>query len=480
MQSLKSKAIRGVLWAAIDKFAIQVGSFVISIILARLLLPSDYGMLGMLSIFIAVSNTFINSGMGSGLIQKQERTNADFSTVFIFNLAVSLVFYIVLYITAPYIANFYNTPMLVPLTRVVSLTLIINSFAIVQRTRLIIKVDFKSLAKVNAVSVIISGLIAIYFAFKGLGVWALVIQTITQSIIAVIILWIINRWKPQLVFSKKSFKDLFGFGSKLLLAGLYATSLNEAYNIAIGKKYSSSDLGYYDRAKSYADMSAGTVTSILQQVTYPILASLQNERERMISIYSRLIRMTAFFIIPAMTLLSLLAKPFVSVLLGENWLSVVVLLQWIAFARIVTPISAVNMNILNAVGRSDLFLKVDLAKFPIIVLVMIITIPIGVKAIVIGYVITSLISFFINAYMPGKLFGYGAFSQLRDITPMIIATGIMAIFVYIVGLILRSDILHLIFGGIVGLITYGGVAFLLKIDEVKEVKDLFKQIINKK
>lgn len=476
-KSLKSQATHGVLWSAIDKFAVQAGQFIIGIVLARLLMPKDFGLIGMLSIFIAISQSFIDSGMGSGLIQKRNRTDVDFSTVFVFNFFVSLFFYIVLYITAPYIADFYNAPQLVSITRVLSLNIVINSLAIVQRSKLTINIDFKTHAKVNVIRVVVGGLSALILAFLGWGVWALVAQNIIGSFAAVVSIWYLSRWKPSLRFSKESFKSLFSYGSKLLIAGIYAQTLNNVYNIAIGKAYSSSELGHYTRAKSFAELSAGTVSSILQQVTFPILASLQGDRKRMVSVYSRLIRMTAFFIFPIMTLLSLLADPLVRVLLGENWIPVIVLLQWTSFARIVTPISAVNMNILNAVGRSDLFLKVDLSKLPIIVIAMLITIPLGVKAIVIGSVVTSAISFFINAYMPGRLFGYGAMKQLKDMLPIFISIIIMSICVYTSIYFINNYLIKLIVGGIVGVLSYWIIVNILKVEEVKEIKSSIDKIL---
>lgn len=478
--SLKSKATKGMLWSALDKFAVQAGHFAIGIVLARLLMPEDFGLIGMLSIFIAISQTFIDSGMGSGLIQKKDRSNHDFSTVFVFNLAVSVAFYLVLYFSAPLIAQFYSMPQLVMLTRVLSLNIIINSLAIVQRTKLTINIDFKTIAKVNVASVFISGIVAVYFAYSGLGVWALVIQNLVRAAVAVLMLWFLSRWTPSLFFSKDSFKNLFSFGSKLLIAGLYARTLQEVYNITIGKFYQAAELGFYTRARSFVDITNGTITSILQQVTYPILASLQDDRDRMVSVYSRLIRMTAFFVFPAMTLLALLAEPFVLFFLTEKWLPAVVLLQLMAFARIFYPISALNMNILNAVGRSDLFLKVDLSKFPVIVLVLIITIPLGVKAIVIGHIVTSFISFFINSYMPGKLFGYGALKQLRDMIPIFIATGIMAALVYASIFLLDSNILKMLIGGFVGISSFLTVSHFMKIEEMKEVQLIFSKIARRK
>lgn len=439
-------------------------------------MPEDFGLIGMLSIFIAISQSFIESGMGAGLIQKKDRKDVDFSTVFVFNFLVSLSFYIILFLTAPLIADFYNTPNLVLLTRVLTLNLVINSLAIVQRSRLTIDLDFKTIAKVNVITVFVGGAFGVFFAFNGYGVWALVIQNLVRTSVSVILLWLFSKWKPTLIFSKQSFKELFGFGSKLLLAGLYAQTLNNVYNIAIGKAYAASELGFYTRAKSFAEITAGTVTSILQQVTYPILASLKDDTERMISVYSRLLRMTAFFIFPAMTMLALLADPFIRLLLTEKWLPAVVLLQWMSFARIFYPISVINMNLLNAMGRSDLYLKVDLSKFPIIVIALLITIPLGVKAMVIGHVVTSSIAFFINAYLPGKYFGYGARAQIKDMIPVFIATAIMTIFVFISIYFIEIQLLKLIIGIIIGILSYLIASYLLKIEELNEVKSLILKI----
>jgi O-antigen/teichoic acid export membrane protein len=472
-------AISGMLWSAIDKFAVQFGQFIVGIVLARILMPEDFGLVGMLSIFIAISQVFINSGMGSGLIQRQNRTKADFSTVFIFNLVVSIFFYCVLFISAPYIANFYNQPLLIPLTRILGINLIISSLAIVQRSKLTIAIDFKSIAKVNVIGVIIGGTAGIVAAKTGFGVWSLVIQTLLGSAATVGSLWFFSHWKPSLVFSKESFKALFGYGSKILVSGLYAQVLQNIYNITIGKAYPASELGYYTRTKQFADISSGTITSILDQVTFPILSSLQDDKVRLVSIYSRLIRMSSFFVFPIMALIALLAKPIVILLLTEKWVALIPLLQWMVFARIFYPISAINMNILKAIGRSDLYMKVDLSKFPLIILALVITIPLGVKAIIIGHVVTSAISFFINAYMPGKLFNYGGLKQLRDMLPYMFSTAVMVICVYFSIMFIDSLILKLSIGGIVGAFSYWLMANILKVEELKEMKSLMIKIVKR-
>lgn len=474
--NLKSEATKGMFWNSLEKISVRGSQFIFGVVLARLLVPADFGLIGMLAIFIAISQTFIDGGMGSGLIQRQERSNKDFSTVFVFNLVVSVLLYLLLFFLAPLIANFYKTPELVNITRVIGLNLIINSLAIVQRTRLTIDLDFKTLAKINVVSVLLSGGVAIYLAYIGFGVWALVCRQVLGAILAVLLLWYYSRWKPSLAFSRQSFKQLFGYGSKILAAGIYAQTFQNIYNITIGKVYTAGELGFYTQAKQFADVSAGTVTSILQQVTFPILASLQDNREKMIVVYRQLIKMTAFFIFFAMSTLAILAEPFIELFLGEKWLPTIPLLQWMCFARMFYPISALNLNMLNANGRSDLFLKVDLSKAPLIIIALVITIPISVKAMVIGQVITSFISFFINAYMPGKLYGYGPISQLKDIGPMILVSGVAALCSYLSTTMVDLPILKLLIGSIIAIVVYFGISYLLKFKEMEEVKILFNKL----
>lgn len=471
--SLKSTATKGIIWSAVDKFAVQLGQFVVSILLARILLPEDFGLIGMLAIFITLSQIFIESGLGVGLIQRQDCTDIDFSTVFVFNLGVSSFFYLLLFFSAPFISTFFNQPQLTDLIRVLGLNLFIIAIAIVQRTKLTIAIDFKSIAKSNVIGMVIGGIFGVIAARSGYGVWALVIQTLLGSLATSVSLWVFSNWSPSIAFSKTSFKSLFGYGSKLLIAGLYAQILNNVYTICLGKFYPMASLGYYTKAKSFADLSAGTVVSVVQQVTFPILTSVQHDREKLVSIYGRVIRMSAFFIIPLMTLIALLAKPIVILLLTDKWVSLIPLLQWMVFARIFLPMSAVNMNLLNAVGRSDLFLKVDLSKLPLTILAMVITIPLGVKAMIIGHVVTSALAFIINAYLPGKLYGYGPIQQLKDMLPFFVATIGMAISVFVMSSFIDNLVLQLLLGALLGLVTYLFICWLLKLDEMTEVWSLF-------
>lgn len=473
--SLKDTAKKGFLWSALDKFAAQAGQFVISIVLARILVPEDFGLIGMLSIFIAISDVFVNSGMSFGLIQKQERSDVDFSTVFVFNLLISILFYLGLFVCAPYIADFYEEPILSPLTRVLGFSIIVNALAVVQRSKLTIIMDFKSIAKANIISIFGGGALGLVLGFLGYGVWALALQTITTATIAVILLWYLSPWKPSLKFSKSSFNYLFNFGYKLLLAGLYAQVLQNIYNLIIGKSYTTAALGHYTRAKSFAVISSGTLSSIMQQVTFPLLASVQDDEVRMVKIYKKLIKMSAFIVFPLMTLLAVLSEPLVLLLLKEKWRPVIPLLQWYAFARILYPLSVINMTILNVVGRSDLYLKVDLSKFPLFIIVLLISIPYGVEAMVVGQVIIFFFSFFIEAYLPGKMFDYGGFSQLKDIWKIIISTILMAFTVLLINNFIADLYLQFFIGGIMGIICYVIFCLIFKIPELKEIKTLLRK-----
>lgn len=474
--SLKSKAVKGIFWNAFEYFTTLGSQFVISVILARLLMPSDFGLIGMLTVFIALSQIMVQSGMGTALVQKKNLTELDFSTVFIFNFIVSICLYFVLFIAAPFIADFYRTPQLAVLTRVLCLSIIIDSLSLVQNSKLQIILDFKTMAKINISASTISGVGAIIVAHLNFGVWALVFHNLARVSLVNIFLWYSNKRLPIMQFSKQSFMELFGFGSKLLGAGIIAAVFNNIYKVVIGKVYSARLLGFYTQAFQFVDITAGSITSVLQKTTFPILASINSDESRMVDVYKKLLGMTAFIIFPTMTLFAILAEPFVLVFLGDKWTETIPLLQWLCFARIIYPISALNMNILNAKGRSDLFLKVDLSKLPITIIALLITIPLGIRAVVIGHVATSIVSFFINAYLPGKLFGYGAINQIRDIYKILLTTIIMALAVLFFISFFEIALLKLFIGVIVAIIFYVICTIIFKIEQLNEIKTLFKDL----
>ena len=462
-QSVRSQLLHGVAWNFIEKILIRGVSFFIGIILARLLSPSDYGLIGMLAVFISISNVFIEGGLAKALIQRQNCQDIDFSTAFVANVGISLVIYLIMYISAPRIADFYNEPILIDLTRILSLNFILGSFNIVQRAKMMAKVDFKSLAQINVISTIISGLFGILMAYLGSGVWALVGQILCSTIVLIILFPIYSRWEPSFKFSIASFRQLFGFGSKLMVTGVYSVVLNNISTICIGKFYRSQQLGFFTRASQFSELISTTSYEVIGNVTFPVLSELQNDKSRLVEVYRMSLFFTALIIFPIMILTTLLAKPMIIVLLTEKWLPCVVLIQWLCLARMFTPLSAINMNILNAVGRSDLFMKLDFSKLPLILLTFAITIPISVEAIVIGDFISTFLCFFINAYLPGRMFGYGAWEQIKDWRYIILSIVIMAGAVNLILYFMTNVWLQLIVGGLVGMLVYIGCCLMFNV-----------------
>ena len=462
-QSVRSQLLHGVAWNFIEKVLMRGASFIIGIILARLLSPSDFGLIGMLAIFVAISNVFIEGGLAKALIQRKDCQDIDFSTAFVANVSMSLVIYVVLFLTAPLIADFYDEPILTDITRILSLNFVLGSFNIVQRAKLMANVDFKSLAQINVISTIVSGIVGIAMAYYGWGVWSLVGQTLCSTIVLLLLFPFYSKWRPSIKFSPNSFRQLFGFGSKLMATGVYSVILNNISTICIGRFYKSNQLGFYTRASQFSEIISSTMFDVLGNVTFPVLSHLQDDREKLVSVYRKSLFITAMLIFPLMILCALLSRPMVIILLTEKWLPCVVLMQWLFLARMFTPLSAINMNILNAIGRSDLFMKLDFSKAPLILIVLAITIPISVEAITIGSFCISFICFFINAYLPGRLFGYGAINMIRDWRDIFLSLGAMVLAV-LTFLHFVTDIwLQLFGGGIIGVVVYGTCCLMFKV-----------------
>jgi len=469
-QTLKEKTYNGFLWSFIERFLVQFIQFFLGILLARILCPADFGLLGLMTVFIALSRLFVDSGLSSALIQKQNRTEVDFATVFYFNTAVCFICYIIVFFGAPYISAFYNIPELTKIIRIFFVSLIIDSFSAVQYVKLMIKLDFRKRAIYTLFSVIISGAVSVWMAYAGYGVWALVMQAIAYSLSMLIIITIGVRWRPLFVFSKTSFKQLWGFGSKMLGA-IFIDTVSEHLSVfLLGRYYSKEHVGYYTKGLQVPVVLSGVLTSMLQNVTYPVMASIQDNKEYLIGVYKRIISMVSFIIIPAMCGLAFLAEPFVRYALTEKWMPSVILIQWFCFARIFTPINLLNMTLLNSVGRSDINLKVNLIRFPMSVIMLLITIPIGLEAIAIGLLILTIINFFITSFMPGKLFGYGGLSQLKDMLPAFFSSGIMIAVLFLTTYNIENDLKKMILSLIFGSASYIIVNILLKTEGIKEIR----------
>lgn len=474
MGELKDKAISGVKWNAIGRFSTQGVNFVIGLILARLLSPSDYGVVGMVGIFFAIAQTFIDSGFGSALIRKNDCTDTDYSTAFYFNILVGFVCSILLCIASPFIANFFKTPILKDLIKVMSLNMLIGSFAIVQGTKLTHAVDFKSQSIVNLLTAILSGSIGIVMAYKGFGVWSLVFQQLIATALRVLFLYIATKWVPKREFSKDSFKYLFNFGSKILTASLLHTIYANMTTMIIGKFYSAKDLGYYSRGESLATYPSTNITGILQSVTYPVLSKIQDDDEQLIRAYRKLISMTSLVIFFGMFLLAALAKPLIVTLLTDKWLDSVIYLQVFCFAYMFDHICALNLNILYVKGYSNLVLKLEIIKKVISISMIIAAVPFGVLAICVARALYAQFAVIINTYYTGQLFNLGYIKQVRDFYKYLVFAFVSVIPAVLISLTSYNSIVQLLVGSCMSVGIY---LFILRRDRcLKELLILVKKI----
>lgn len=473
--SLKQKTVNGVIWSAAERFSVAGLQFVIMIVMARLLLPEDYGLVAMLQIFIAISQSLIDSGFSQALIRKLDRTQVDLSTVFYFNVAVGVFLYLLLFFTAPLIASFYKAPELVDITRVIAIGLAFNSFTVVQRALLTARVDFKTQAKASLTAVIVSGVLGIGMAYSGFGVWSIVAQQVSNLGVNALILWIVSRWKPSIVYSWNSFRELFGFGSKLLLSGLLETLYRNIYLIVIGKVFSKADLGYYTRAHQFSDFPASSLTGIFQRVTYPILCTIQEDTERLAVNYRRLLRVVSYIIFPLMIGLAAVSTPLVLLLLTEKWLFTAELLKIICVSMMFYPVHAINLNLLQVKGRSDLFLRLEIIKKIIGVTILCVTIPMGLVAMCVGQIFSSVICLVVNTYYTGKLIRVGFVRQSLDLLPILLLTFSMGGLVYWVTTLIEAPALQLCAGIGVGVVYYILFSIIFKFTEARELISLVKR-----
>ena len=439
MSSLKQKTVSGLSWSFVDAIGNYGVSFVVGIVLARLLSPREFGLIGMITVFIAISESFINSGFSNALIRKQNCTDADYSTVFYFNLVVGVLFFGILYSSAPAIAGFFKEPELVQVVRVMALVLIVDSLSIIQRTILTKRIDFKTQTKVSLVASIGSGIIAIVMAFQGYGVWSLVVQRLSRQALNSLFLWIWNNWLPKLIFSLASFKELFGFGSKLLLSGLLDTIYQNIYYLIIGKFFSAQALGYYTKASDFKNVPSQGLNTVISRVSYPVLSSIQDDKPRLKQNYQRLIRSTMFITLILMLGLAAVAEPMIIVLIGEKWRPSIIYLQLLCFSGMMYPLQALNLNMLQVSGRSDLFLRLEIIKKILAIPVILIGIYFGITAMILGIIVNSQIAYFLNSYWSGKFVNYPTKEQILDILPSFLLALCMAVAVFLLGIILPLD-----------------------------------------
>lgn len=478
-ESLKNKTVKGASWSFIDSIAGQGITFLVGLVLARLLTPEEYGLIGIITIFIAVFNSIVDSGFSNALIRKNDAKDIDYNTVFSSNLVISIVLFGVLFLCAPVISQFFNQPQLIPLLRVMGSILIINAFAIIQRTIFVKNVDFKTQTKVSLISSITSGIVGIGMAVGGCGVWSLVGQQISRQFLNSVFLWIYSNWYPKLQFSFRSFKELFGFGWKLLVSGLIDTVWREIYQVVIGKCYAPATLGQYTRAHQFASICSSNLTATIQRVSYPVLSSVQDDKERLKNGYKRIIKVTMMLTFTLMLGLAAVAKPLILTLVGEQWLPCVPYLQIICLQMMLYPLHSLNLNMLQVQGRSDLFLRLEIIKKIIAIGPLLLGIFVDIYWMLGGSVLNGFIAYYLNAYYSGPYLNYSIKEQVKDILPSFGVAVAMAVPVFAVSFIPMNPFLLLPLQILIGAVITIGICEASKLPEYLELKGIALTLVKK-
>lgn len=409
--------MRGTVWSAMERFSVQGVMFAVTVVMANFVDPAGFGLVGMLTVFMAVSQSLVDAGFTQALIRKQDRDEKDCSTVFWFNLAMSTGLCAILYFCAPPIARYYEHPVLAPMLKVLALALPLNAISVVQRALLTVRMDFRTQAKASLVAAILSGALGIVLAVRGAGAWALVWQQVANAGLGSLLLWAVARWRPRAVWSGTSFRALFGFGSRLAAAGIIDTVYRQGWGMLIGKYFPAAVLGYYTNAQRFADLPTGNLTYIIQRVSYPVMCSMQSDPVALGAAYGRYLRMAAFCVFPLILGLAAVAHPLLRLVLGSEWDFAAVLLQIMCLQMMWFPIHAINLNLLQVLGRSDLFLRLEIYKKICGVAILCATLPFGIIAMCWGAVVVSHISLAINTSATHRLGYPGLWAQMRDLLP---------------------------------------------------------------
>ena len=472
--NLQQKTFSGMIWTFAQHFSLEGFSFIQGIILARLLVPRDYGLIAMTTIFFSVARVFIDSGFSNALMRKKQREEIDYSTVFVTNFVLTFLFAILLFICAPFIANFYEEPILNDIVRANAFLMVLNSVNAIQATRLRINLQFKIHGFINVVNNVTIGIVVIIFAYLGFGVWSLIYPNFIAPFLKFGLFWYYQRWRPKWNFSWRIWREFFSYGSKLLVSSLIDKIWSNLNSLIIGKTYSAVDLGYYSRAGSYASMPANTFQSVLGSVTFPVLCSINNDDARLRDAYRRLIRVSGYVVFPLLMGLAALAKPVILVLITDKWAASIPYLFVICFSAMWRPIHILNLNLLQVKGRSDLFLKLEIIKKIIALIILLITMRISVLAMCFGFVVNSYLCLYVNTYYTGKLIQVGFLRQMMDLLPSFLYSLSMGALVYTTTLFIPSMFIKLLVGIILGIAYYLFVSTLFKSKELTYVKILLK------
>lgn len=476
MQITRVNVISSLMWKFTERIGAQLVQFIVQILLARLLLPEEFGIVVIVIIFINIASILVQQGFSMALVQKSDPDNIDYSTVFYINLCVASIMYLLLYVTAPYIAVFFKQDAVTTVLRIVSITLFLGAIISIQTSYLVKRMEFKKQFLSTFVATIISGAISVVMAYKGFGVWALVTQQILSQVIIVIVLSVIVKWRPTLVFSISRAITLFSYGWKLLLSSLIDALYNNSRSIIIGRMYDANMLAYYNRGEQFPSLLVTNINGSIQSVIFPTLVAYKEDIQKVKSIVRRAVTLSSFFVFPIMTGLAATAEPIVRIILGDKWLDSVIFIQIACAYFIFWPIHTANLQAINAIGRSDIFLKLEIVKKTLGIIILICTIPFGIYAIALGLVLASFISIVINASPSKKLLNYGYFEQIKDLLPSFISAIFMGIIVYAINVIQIDIIMLLILQLIVAFGSY--VLFVILLKDNSYV--YFKSIILKK
>lgn len=483
-RSLKDKSINGVGWSAAESFLSHGVTFLVGLVLARLLSPAEYGLIGIVTIFTTILSSVVDSGFSNAVIRKKGATDDDYNTMFITNMAMSIVLFVLLYFSAPFIASFFEREELVPLTRAMGFLLILQALSIVQNTILTKRIDFKTKTKASVIAGVVSGVIGIAFAFMGFGVWSLVAQQLSNKLCFTICLWIYNKWWPKFRFSVPSFRYMWGFGWKLMVSGLLDKIWSQLYQAVVGKYYSPATLGQYSRSKEYAHFFSTNFTTIVQRVSYPVLSEVQDDKARMVSGYRKIIKLSMFVTAICMISMGAVAEPFIYCLIGPKWHQAATFLPLICVSLSLYPLHAINLNMLKVQGRSDLFLILEIIKKIVAIGPICLGIFVNIYWMLVGSIVTGIIYFFLNSYYTGKKLNYSSWMQLKDIAPSYGLAMVIAVSVYFFKYLPLSNFIILPIQIVVG----AGVFFLIcektQMEEYKELKSIvlkyFKRLKRRK
>ena len=479
--SLKQRTIFGMLWSCLQKFGTMTIAFVSNVFLARLLTPSDYGCVGMLMIFIAVANTFIDGGFGSALIQKKRPTQEDYSTIFYWNFFLSIVLYGVLFFAAPYIAKFYKIPLLSSVLQVQGVVLVINALSIIQVNQLRKKLQFNKIAYVNIIASVLSVVITIILACFGWGVWSLVAQQLLYSLFNMILFWSISKWTPSFLFSKNSFQNLFGFGGFILLSNLLNTFCDNIHGVLIGKFFAPSIMGFYSQAKKLEEVASTSISSVVNQVAYPVLAESQNDNALMIRMLRKFITSLAFLVFPLMMLLILVAEPVIILIYSEKWMACVPYFQILCIAGIAICLQMINYQAVAAIGKSGVLFKWTVVKRSLGLIFNVSgLIVFGMYGLLFGGVLTAYTLYFINSYLVSKYVGYKIKTQLRDLLPIIITALVAFVITYLLSCVIILDFYWKgLLQSILFVIIYLGLSYVFRLDSFEIFKALSLVVVKR-